>query len=131
MAQFAAATAVASGAGERRRSLSVTASKSGLRAGFKAPNEREREGHANAPRYQRPRTRFTSAFSSALSHVCPYCRATTTVPPSRFRPPESARTAGGTFRTERKHHPGGTGVEIDAPEKKIDTARELTKSMTR
>lgn len=34
------------------------------------------EGHANAPRYQRPWTRFTSLFEPY--RTCPYCRATRT-----------------------------------------------------
>lgn len=99
MAQFAAAaaaTAAASGrtCGASERSLSVTASKSGLRTGFKA-RANEREGHANAPRYQRPWTRFTSALSSLIACVSLLPRNTRAfVPPPTCSAaaPDSART---------------------------------------
>jgi len=103
MAQFAAASAVAS---ERanERSLSVTASKSGLRASFKARTS-EREGHANAARYQRPRTRFTRAFSSLIACVLLLSRnmrasflRDVTCSIARIGP-----NTPGTLRTKRKH----------------------------
>lgn len=65
----------------RASSLSVAGSKSGLRAGFKA--RASEEGRANAPRYQRPWTRFTSGVFAALSRVCSYCTVTRAISPSR------------------------------------------------
>jgi len=103
--------------------------KAALDRAFKARTS-EREGHANAPRYQCPRMRFTRAFLSLIACI------RSSILPRNMRAPFLARGRqnvgtkhGGTFRTKHKHRIGRfnlTGVrrEIDAPSGKIDADRE-------
>lgn len=84
MAQFAAAAA-SERANERERARAryqSPALKVALERAFKA--RASEEGHANAPRYQRPWTRFTSGVFEPY-RTCPYCRRNIAhrSPPSR------------------------------------------------
>lgn len=121
------------------RSLSVTASKSGLRVGFKArANGRASEKVTRMRSVISAHGRDLRARFRALSHVCPYCRATrarSLLHPTcsiaahriRHEPRElSARNV--NIAPDRRDV---RCLEIDALREKLIPGRELTKSTLR
>lgn len=122
MAQFAAAAtaAVASGAGERSARYQSPLLKAALERALKRRASASEKVTRMRPVISAHGRDLRARFRAPYRMCVPRAIHRPSVALSKRNWPESARTRRrGTFRTGRKHHPSGTGVEIDAPEKKL------------